>query len=135
MRGDRKAIKAYRHPGIEGAANKTYTYVLPSLRAGHRKGRFWLNSSHAAMDGGAQKGHPFEYCKAGRGTNKYTPKMLDNCFFDVLGVFVREGQTHVQRCFSFSCCGHLDANKLFLSCPDPLHAAPYWFSSNGERSG
>jgi len=45
----RKAIKAYHHPGIEGAANKTFTYIVPSLLDQHQKGQLFLNKSHALV--------------------------------------------------------------------------------------
>jgi len=45
----RKAIKAYHHPGIQGAANKTFTYIVPSLLDQHLKGQLFLNKSHALV--------------------------------------------------------------------------------------
>jgi hypothetical protein len=44
-----KAVKLYRDPGIEGAANKTYVYVVPSLRNRYEEGYKMLNSSHALV--------------------------------------------------------------------------------------
>mmetsp|Transcript_47103 Transcript_47103/g.86387 ORF Transcript_47103/g.86387 Transcript_47103/m.86387 type:complete len:624 (-) Transcript_47103:55-1926(-) len=43
------AHKVARHPGIEGATNKTFKYVLPKLRAGELLGRQWLNSTHSTV--------------------------------------------------------------------------------------
>jgi hypothetical protein len=45
----RKAIKAYHHPGIEGAANKTFTYIVPSVLDQHQKGQLFLNRSHSLV--------------------------------------------------------------------------------------
>mmetsp|Transcript_49450 Transcript_49450/g.117662 ORF Transcript_49450/g.117662 Transcript_49450/m.117662 type:complete len:697 (+) Transcript_49450:79-2169(+) len=44
-----KATKVARHPGIAGATNKTFKYVIPTLRAGELIGRQWLNSTHSAV--------------------------------------------------------------------------------------
>jgi predicted nucleic acid-binding Zn-ribbon protein len=41
-----KALKIYRHPGVEGAANKTFVYVLPSLRKKYEDG-YNLKVQHA----------------------------------------------------------------------------------------
>lgn len=41
-----KATQIYHHPGVEGAANKTYTHVLPTLQAGHLRGEQWLNDTY-----------------------------------------------------------------------------------------
>lgn len=54
-----KATKVYHHPGIEGAANKTFSYVLPSLRQGQITGKEWFNKTHSAVysrlkDGGLE---------------------------------------------------------------------------------
>jgi len=49
----RKAIKAYQHPGIEGAVNKTKIYVLPvaqqALIDGQLRGSAWLNSTQSKV--------------------------------------------------------------------------------------
>mmetsp|Transcript_64804 Transcript_64804/g.118270 ORF Transcript_64804/g.118270 Transcript_64804/m.118270 type:complete len:554 (+) Transcript_64804:59-1720(+) len=40
-----KAVKVYRSPGIEGAANKTYKFVLPTLRERYGRGKELFHES------------------------------------------------------------------------------------------
>lgn len=48
-----KAIKAYHHPGIEGAVNKTYIHVLPAatevLAKGSIAGERWFNETQSKV--------------------------------------------------------------------------------------
>jgi len=56
-----KATKVYQHPGIEGAANKTFTYVLPSLRTGQLRGREWINSTYTSVQGQLKSSSLYAY--------------------------------------------------------------------------
>jgi len=45
-----KAAKVYKNnPGIRGATNKTFTYVIPSLLEGRHKGEEWLNDTQYSV--------------------------------------------------------------------------------------
>jgi hypothetical protein len=44
-----KAVKVYSDPGIEGAANKTFRYVVPTLRDRYVRGQQLINASEKAV--------------------------------------------------------------------------------------
>lgn len=44
-----KAVKVYNDPGIEGAANKTFIYVVPTLKERYEVGKKLLNETEAAV--------------------------------------------------------------------------------------
>jgi hypothetical protein len=44
-----KAVKVYRDPGVTGAANKTFVYVVPSLLSRYTKSKVWLNETHSVL--------------------------------------------------------------------------------------
>jgi hypothetical protein len=44
-----KAVKVYRDPGVSGAANKTFVYVVPSLLSRYTKSKVWLNETHSVV--------------------------------------------------------------------------------------
>jgi len=81
----RKAIKAYKHPGIEGAANKTYTYVLPSLRAGHRQGIDLLNTAHAATEAHVVKLNAYVSHHVGNSLEPYLPFFTGFLVYGMIG--------------------------------------------------
>ena len=49
-----KASKAYHHPGIEGAVNKTFMHVLPVAKEflgdGRARGAEWLNKTQSSVE-------------------------------------------------------------------------------------
>jgi predicted nucleic acid-binding Zn-ribbon protein len=44
-----KAVKVYKDPGIQGAKNKTFIYVLPSLQKRYAQGRDFVKNSDAIV--------------------------------------------------------------------------------------